>query len=73
MEKLDRAQNAQFSGLKTWGQGGPGSPRPPGSASATAGYGHYRTRALPLDTCTGALMRGAASAYTVALYMMHYF
>ena len=24
MDKLDRAQNAQFWGLKTWGQGGPG-------------------------------------------------
>ena len=23
MEKLDRAQNAQFWGLKTWGQEGP--------------------------------------------------
>ena len=28
MEKLDRVQNAQFWGLKTWGQGGP-RPRDP--------------------------------------------
>ena len=59
MERLDRAQNAQFWGLKTWCQGGPGSLRPTVSASATAGYGHYRTGDLPLDTCAGALMRGA--------------
>ena len=31
MDKLDRAQNAQFRGLKTWGQGGPLGPL--GSAS----------------------------------------
>ena len=24
MENLDRAQNAQFQGLRTWGQGGAG-------------------------------------------------
>ena len=29
-KKLNRAQNAQFWGLKTWGRG------PPGSASATS-------------------------------------
>ena len=36
MEKLNRAQIAQFWGLKTWGQGGDQFPRstPPGSAPA---------------------------------------
>ena len=39
MEKLDRAQNAQFWDLKTWDQGGRTQvPRPPGSASGNPNY-----------------------------------
>ena len=47
MEKLNRAQNAQFWGLKTWGEGGTQAPRaPPGSAPGSivnvksCGYQH---------------------------------
>ena len=39
MEKLDRVQNAQFWGLKTWGQGG-STPRG-SSGSANAGRTNY--------------------------------
>ena len=59
MEKLDRTQNGQFWGLKTWGQGGPGPWGPLDLLMGVQGVRMWAMKGAGCEECRIYGLRGA--------------